>query len=393
MKKLDKMIAEAAMEINARRFSAAEKIYRKIIKQDPMHLDGHYLLGSLLAERGELKPAENHLKIAAEILPTSPFIWNNLGNIRFLAGDDKGALSAWSKAIKFKPDLAEAWCNTGLIHMRHENFDEAENCMRKAVASKNLAQAWCVLANIAEKRGDTEEAILICRKVLGFQPDYHSATFMLSRLEGNPMACPPKQTIKNLFDRHAKQFESHLVEKLGYSIPDNIDVTIKKHAGMQRFNRAVDLGCGTGLMGLRLSERVGELVGVDLSSKMLDEAKEKNIYKRLVESDLIEFLDAEEKSFDLFLAADVVIYMGELKNLFVAAFNKASENAIFAFSTEKSDGSGWELRNTGRYAHANSFVQQSAENAGWSLLTCEDIVVRLESNNPVKGNIFLMTRK
>ena len=85
--------------------------------------------------------------------------------------------------------------------------------------------------------------------------------------------------------------------------------------------------------------------------------------------------------------------MGELKNLFVAAFNKASENAIFAFSTEKSDGSGWELRNTGRYAHANSFVQQSDEKAGWSLLTCEDIVDRLESINPVKGNIFLMTRK
>lgn len=394
MKKTDKMIAEAAQEIEARRFPAAEKIYRKIIKEDPRHPDGYYLLGSLLAERGELKAAEKYLKIASELLPNSPYIWNNLGNLRFLAGDDEGAISAWSNALKFKPDLSEAWCNMGLIHMRHENFDEAENCMRKAVASKDLAQAWCVLANLAEKRGNTEDAILICRKVLGFQPGYHSATFMLSRLEGRPMEAPPRQTIKNMFDRHAKQFESHLTGKLAYSIPDDIDEAIRRHADMQRFGRAVDLGCGTGLMGLRLAKRVDELVGVDLSSKMLAEAKEKNIYKRLAEADLIEFLAAEAKPFDLFLAADVMVYIGELKNLFVAAFNKASENAIFVFSTEKADGeTGWELRNTGRYAHTKEFVRQSAESAGWSVLNCEDVIVRLESGNPVAGHIFLLVRQ
>lgn len=393
MKKLDKMIAEAAMEANACRFAAAEKIYRKVIKQDPAHLDGHYLLGSLLAERGDLKTAEKHLKIAAELRPSSPYIWNNLGNLQFLAGNERGALSAWTKAITYKPDLAEAWCNMGLVHMHHENIDGAEKCMRMAVASKNLAQAWCTLANIAEKRGNPEEAILICRKVLGFQPGYHNAMFTLSRLEGRPMDSPPKETIKNLFDSHAKDFESRLIGKLGYSIPDKIDETIKKHAGMQRFSRAVDLGCGTGLMGLHLTKRADDLVGVDLSPKMLEEARGKNIYKRLVESDLVEFLETEEKPFDLFLAADVLIYMGELKNLFSAAFNKASEKAIFVFSTEKSDGSGWELHNTGRYAHAKAFVQQSAESAGWSLLTCEDVVVRMESDKPVEGNIFLMERR
>jgi predicted TPR repeat methyltransferase len=396
MKKLDKMVAEAAMETKARRFSAAEKIYRKIIKQEPMYVDGHYLLGSLLAERGELKLAEKHIKIAAELLPSSPYIWNNLGNLRLLAGDDDGALSAWFKALSFKPDLAEAWCNVGLINMRHQNFDEAENCMRKAVASKNLAPAWLTLANLAEKRGNPEEAIHICRKVLDIQPDNPNAIFMLSRLEGHPMDTPPRQIIKNLFDGYAKQFESHLTGKLAYSIPGSIDEAIKHHAGMQRFNRAVDLGCGTGLMGMRLANRVDELVGVDLSSKMLDEAREKNIYKHLVESDVIEFLDTEKKPFDLFLAADVMIYLGELPPLFAAAFNKASENAIFAFSTESTEKfaeRGWELRNTGRYAHTKAFVQQSAESAGWSLLTCEDVVVRLESNSPVNGHLFLMVRQ
>jgi len=210
------------------------------------------------------------------------------------------------------------------------------------------------------------------------------------------MDTPPRQAIKNLFDTYAKQFESHLTGKLAYSIPDDIDEVIKHHVGMQHFNRAVDLGCGTGLMGLRLASRVDELVGVDLSSRMLNEAKEKNIYKRLVEADLIEFLDAEQKPYDLILAADVMVYLGELKPLFVAAFKKATENAIFAFSTEsteKANESGWELRNTGRYAHTKAFVQQSAESAGWSFLSCEDVVVRLESDKPVKGHLILMVRQ
>lgn len=379
--------------MQAGRHAIAEEIYRKVIKRDPQHIDGHYLLGSLLAEKGDLKSAEKHLQIALEFAPTSPYIWNNLGNLRLMTGNDDGALAAWTMAVKFNPNLAEAWCNLGLIHIRNSNLESAENCMRRTVAIKNIALAWCTLANIAEKRGDAKEAMNICRKVLGFEPDNQFAQFMLSRLEGNPMSLPPRQTITKLFDGYARRFESHLVESLGYSIPDRIIEIIKNHSGEQRFARAVDLGCGTGLMGRHVAQCVDDMVGVDLSPKMLGVAQEKGIYKRLIESDLTEFLEAEDVFYDLFLAADVMVYMGELQDLFVAAFNKASAKAIFVFSTEKADDDGWVLRNTGRYAHAVSFVRRSAENAGWSVLSCEDATVRLEGNKPVEGNIFLMVRQ
>jgi len=393
MKTPEKLINEAVKEAKAGRYSAAERIYRKVINRDPENLDGHYLLGSLLAEKGDLKAAEKHLKMAVDISPNSPYIWNNLGNLQLLIGDLDSALSAWQKAIRYKPDLAEAWCNMGLVYQHHENFEEAESCMRNAVASKDLPAAWCVLANLAEKRGSNEEARLICQKVLEVEPDYHGALFMLSRLEGRPMPIPPQQGIRNLFDRYARSFDSHLKEGLGYSIPENISEIIKSHEPSRNFELAADLGCGTGLMGLQVKSEVKELVGVDLSSRMLALAKEKNIYDRLVESDLIEFLNSEERNFDLILAADVLVYMGELAPLFSAASEKATHGALFAFSTESSDGDEWELRNTGRYAHTDSFVHQSAESSGWKVISSQGVIGRKESGTPVKGNIYLLSRQ
>ena len=393
MNQPDKLIADAVKKMQAGKFAEAEEIYRKVIKRDPYHADGHYLLGSLLAEKGDFKLAEKHLGIALELLPASPYIWNNLGNLRLMAGDDNGALAAWTTAVKFNPNLAEAWCNVGLIHMRNINLEDAERCMRRAVSIKNISLAWCTLANIAERQGKEKEAADICGKVLKFEPDNQFAQFMLSRLEGNPMASPPSQTIRKLFDGYARRFEAHLVGELAYSIPDRIIETIKTHRGEQRFSRAVDLGCGTGLMGLRMANRVGELVGVDLSPKMLGVAREKGVYQRLVESDLTEFLAAEDIPFDLFLAADVLNYLGELEDLFRTAFTKSAEKSIFVFSTEKAHGEGWELRSTGRYAHSISFVRQCAERAGWSVLVCEEVTVRLEGKTPVVGNLFLLIRQ
>ncbi len=52
-----------------------------------------------------------------------------------------------------------------------------------------------------------------------------------------------------------------------------------------RWQRGVDLGCGTGLMGLLLRPLVGYLEGVDLSSGMVDKAHGKGCYDRQVQID------------------------------------------------------------------------------------------------------------
>ncbi|CAL1131927.1 unnamed protein product [Cladocopium goreaui] len=76
------------------------------------------------------------------------------------------------------------------------------------------------------------------------------------------------------------------------------------------------LHSGTGLMGPLLKDLgVEHLEGVDLSSKMLQVAREKQRgYDVLLCGDLVEIFD-ETKSFDLVVAADVFVYLGDLSSV------------------------------------------------------------------------------
>lgn len=391
MKKSSKLITEAAAAASAGMHDTAERLYRKVLARDPGNLDGHYLLGSLLAERGDLSSAEKHLNVAATLNPRSPYVWSNLGSLRRLAGDVDGALAAWTRAIELDPRSAEAWFGIGRIHFATENLDDAETCLLRVTGLKPLAPAWSLLASIADKKGDRDKAIDYCRKALELQPGNGSAAFLLARLDGRPMAYPPGDTIRTLFDDYADNFENHLVSKLAYDIPQQLNCLLGAHAGERRFARVADLGCGTGLMGQHLAN-ADELVGIDLSPKMLDQARRKNIYTRLVAADLINFLDTESGTFDLFVAADVLNYMGTLDALFKAALARASPGALFAFSTESANEGDWQLQRSGRYTHTAKFVRHCADSAGWSVLAQKYAQVRLESGTAVAGNIHLLAR-
>ena len=389
MKNSSKMIAEGAAAASAGMHVTAEKLYRKVLARDPGNLDGHYLLGTLLAERGNLPAAEKHLNVAAALNPRSPYVWSNLGSLRRLAGDVEGAFAAWTRAIELDPRSAEAWFGIGRLHAANENLDDAEVCLLRVVGLKPLASAWSLLASISDKKERTDEAIDHCRKALALQPGNGSAAFLLARLEGRPLAYPPGDTIKTLFDGCADIFENQLVGKLAYDIPRQLHRLLGRHAGERRFTRVADLGCGTGLMGQHLAH-ADELVGIDLSPKMLDQARMKNLYTRLVASDLIEFLDAESGTFDLFVAADVLVYMGTLDALFKAALARARPGALFAFSTETASEGDWQLQPSGRYAHTPEFVRRCAEAVGWSVLAQESTQVRLEAGKAVSGHIHLL---
>lgn len=169
----------------------------------------------------------------------------------------------------------------------------------------------------------------------------------------------------------------------------------------------LDLGCGTGLMGPRLRHHVGRLSGVDLSSKMVEKARAKGCYDDLCVGELLEFLQRQRLEgrppVDLIVAADVLVYLGDLAPVFAAAAAAARPGCLFAMSTEEHDGAaeragvvgglerGYTATMTGRFQHVRQYVVRVARNMGWDLVSCDSATIRCNGGQPIAGDIFVFS--
>ncbi|TGW05111.1 methyltransferase domain-containing protein, partial [Mesorhizobium sp. M2D.F.Ca.ET.145.01.1.1] len=184
------------------------------------------------------------------------------------------------------------------------------------------------------------------------------------------------------FDHYAETFEETLVGKLDYRLPEVLDAAIRK-ARPGRFRLALDLGCGTGLMGERLRPIVDRLEGVDISARMLRKARAKNIYDALTKADLQDFSYSGGKA-DLVTSADVLIYIGGLEGLVAAVAGLLAEGGLFAFSVESLvDGGDFALQPSRRYAHSDGYVGRTLEANGLSIVALEPTTIRWDRREPV----------
>jgi predicted TPR repeat methyltransferase len=98
------------------------------------------------------------------------------------------------------------------------------------------------------------------------------------------------QYVADLFDGFAESFESTLLS-LGYQTPQVLSALIQAELGDDTTPlRILDAGCGTGLAAPLLKPLASQLVGVDLSPKMIDKARERSLYDELVVAELCAFM-------------------------------------------------------------------------------------------------------
>jgi predicted TPR repeat methyltransferase len=161
----------------------------------------------------------------------------------------------------------------------------------------------------------------------------------------------------------------------------------------RRFASALDLGCGTGLMGGALRGRVDHLVGVDLSAAMIAKADERGVYDRLVVGDAAAMLGREPTGvFDLIVAADALVYVGDLAPLFAVVARGLASDGLFAFSVETCEGDGFKLEPTMRFAHSRSYVETTAREVSLRPLLVQSASTRRETGADAPGLICVFER-
>jgi predicted TPR repeat methyltransferase len=199
---------------------------------------------------------------------------------------------------------------------------------------------------------------------------------------------PPGAFVEALFDQYAQSFDKALVEKLDYRVPELLAAAIAQ-TGRTNFAHAIDLGCGTGLMGERLRPIATFLEGCDISAAMLKKAEAKGIYDRLFKADL-QSLALPPGAADLVAAADVFMYVGALDRIVASVAAGLSAGGMFAFSVERHDGpEDFVLRPSRRYAHSEGYLRKVLTASGLGLSSLESEIIRQDRGEAVWGFIVV----
>jgi predicted TPR repeat methyltransferase len=250
------------------------------------------------------------------------------------------------------------------------------------------APAAIALGDAKLASGEPDAARALYERTLSLDPeDVLGARARLARLG----AVPPDRAlsdgyVRGLFDDYADRFDAHLLGSLGYRAPDLILGALPPG----RFARALDLGCGTGLMGRAVRDRVDTLVGCDLSPAMIEKAREKQFYDHLAVADLVTFLDGEaEASADLVLAADVFVYVGDLAPVFAAARRVIDPTGFFVFTVQSHSGAGFVVGDDLRTAHSEAWLMSVAARTGFRVERLDEVSARHDAGRPVPG--FLLS--
>lgn len=255
--------------------------------------------------------------------------------------------------------------------------------------------AWFGLGKAALEAGHREEAHAALQHCLALDPtDRQGAGVLLARIGGKATACALSDTyIATLFDDYAPRFDAHLVEALAYRAPALLLAALEQKRSPLAFRRGLDLGCGTGLMAVALAGACTELIGVDLSQRMLDRAAQGGHYTSLHCMDVTRFLAGEgTASADLVIAADVFCYIPDLAPVFRDVTRVLAPGGLFAFTVQTHPGDGVVIGEDSRAHHAAPHVSALLEEAGLIVLSAEAASSRKDRGVDVPGALFVAGR-
>lgn len=277
----------------------------------------------------------------------------------------------------------------------------AELALQVLELATSYAPAHALLGRARLAQGEREAAVAALRAALAHDPaDPLGVRIDLARLG----ALPPEEAIgpgyvRALFDDYAPRFDKHLIRNLDYRGPELIASALRRACALRgrpfRFRRALDLGCGTGLMAAALDGAFDAIEGVDLSPRMLAKARKTRLYERLHEGELAGFLaDAPEASADLVVAADVFVYLAALDGVFSGARRALARDGLFAFSVQaqedESTGAGFVLGEDARYAHSEPYLRALAAAHGFAVVVLERASTRQDKGEDVPGIVAVL---
>lgn len=338
--------------------------YAEVIAMQPQHAHAHFNLGLSYVAMEAFVQAEHPLAMARELDPSLVEATRQLGHVSIALAKTEQALELFAQVLTQSDTrhAAEAHHNLAILHLRMDD---------RARALEHF------------------EATLAC------DPNNQTAQYLSAALRGDPAPSQaPLVYIEQLFDQYAPYYNVHLKQHLACTLPAQLRNALGSCLkGSLRVGRVLDLGCGTGLCGIVFRDLALELVGVDLSAKMIAEATRLGTYEKLVQTDYQSFLaDPTLRPFDTIVAGDVFVYQGDLGDGFAWLSKAVVPGGHFVFSVETSDTKDYQLNPSGRFSHAPAYIRKLSDTHSFQIIGEEEAVLRTHQQQAVIGCIFVLKR-
>ncbi len=385
--------------------AGAEGAYRAALDLNPNSATAWQLLGILKEEQKDFTTAAQCLEANLKIAGPNAAVLANLGKLRHQIGRFAESNDAYAAASELDPGNAhyrQMARKTRFFRDALEvvNMNEATERFRQSFVledvctEKILKEVFQSAFHVLGGFGHTGAALRIGQKWGELWPTSASLAYLMSAVAGDQtIERSPAEYVVEYFDSFAEGFDAQLVGALGYDVPEKICPAIRSILPSGRFFETLDAGCGTGLCGPLLKPFCKPLAGVDLSQKMLDQAQRKGFYDSLACEDAAAYFRRSPRQFELIVAADLMIYFGELGSLFADAADALKPGGHFAFSTELWNGEGpHRLNPSGRFAHATQYVRSVAAPL-FEEVSATETTIRLDGTQRLAGNIFIFRRR
>ena len=219
-------------------FQEAVETAEKVAKLEPQNLQVLASVIDIAHRAGHTEMAIRHLRRGLELVPGDPQLATLLARDLSAHGDHEESIALWGTLIEASPKNPEAL----------------------------MGRVQALLA-----AGKASQAVTDTTALLEIAPGNSVVAYYNALAHGQTPSRQPVEMSQNLFDGMAEIYDLHMVRGLHYQLPKQVGDQILRMYPDKKLN-VLDLGCGTGLLGVCLGRLDGFLIGVDISKKMIEQA-------------------------------------------------------------------------------------------------------------------------
>ncbi len=354
----DDLLETARALLEKSRAAEAADLLQSLVADGSGGLLARLTLARALSRSGETDRAVELARETAQLHPGVPQAALSLGEAMLGAGLLPLAIAEIQRALRLDPDLAEA--------------------------RYLLGRTW-LEAGEAQKALDAFTAL-------------HEEAFpeLAERIaEAHAMRAAPRadaRYVRHLFDQFSADYDLRMRGQLHYAAPEILrqlaDLVLSRKTALS----ILDLGCGTGLSGAAFADLAARLDGIDLSPAMVALAGARGIYGELWVGDIEAELDTVHERYDVLLAADTLVYLGDLHRLLARAFEALAPGGHFLFTVESAEGGAFELGPKRRWRHSEQYLRDVAARTGFEVAGLIACSPRTEAGEPVRGSAVALRK-